>query len=130
MQRLQPELNEATGAPAFKGWSRMALRIESFQVIDVARPAVGDVKPASVTAELVIDLKAVARGEVRREWDELKEHDVVRFCAALCVAGRSLRRVVQCAAQCLPHSQALHVVADLLARARAPRCPPSSPRSF
>jgi intron-binding protein aquarius len=55
----------------------MATRIVSFAVVEVARPRVGEVKPAAVTAELVFDLSAFRRGDVRAEWDELKEHDVV-----------------------------------------------------
>lgn len=77
MQRLQPRRNEATGAPEIMGWSRMAIKIESFVVVEVARPRVGEVKPAAVTAELVIDLAQFRRNDVRDEWDELKEHDVL-----------------------------------------------------
>jgi intron-binding protein aquarius len=77
MQRLQPRRNEATGAAEFMGWSRMAMKIESFVVVEVARPRVGEVKPSSVTAELVIDLAQFKRFDVRDEWDELKEHDVL-----------------------------------------------------
>ena len=55
----------------------MALPIASFAIVDVARPAVGDLKPASVTAELTFDLSGYRRHDVREEWDELKEHDVV-----------------------------------------------------
>ena len=59
------------------GWSRMAIKIESFVVVEVARPRVGEIKPAAVTAELVIDLAQFKRNDVRDEWDELKEHDVL-----------------------------------------------------
>lgn len=76
MQRLRPTLNP-TGGAAFGGWSRMALQISSFSIIEVARPAVGEVKPASVTAELTYDLAHFNRMDVRDEWDQLKEHDVV-----------------------------------------------------
>jgi Intron-binding protein aquarius N-terminus len=77
MQRLQPRRNEASGAPEFMGWSRMAIKIESFVVVEVARPRVGEIKPAAVTAELVIDLAQFKRNDIREEWDELKEHDVL-----------------------------------------------------
>lgn len=77
VQRLQPRRDSATGATEFAGWSRMAARIVSFVVVEIARPRVGEVKPASVTAELVIDLADFRRGDVRSEWDELKEHDVL-----------------------------------------------------
>lgn len=55
----------------------MATRVASFTIVEVARPAVGDTKPASVTAELTYDLAGFRRFDVRDEWDELKEHDVV-----------------------------------------------------
>jgi intron-binding protein aquarius len=55
----------------------MAIQISSFNVIEVARAAVGESKPAAVTAELTYDLSAFRRGDVKDEWDELKEHDVV-----------------------------------------------------
>lgn len=77
VQRLQPKRNEATGKPEFLGWSRMAIKIESFVVVEVARPRVGEIKPAAVTAELVIDLGQFKCNNVRDEWDELKEHDVL-----------------------------------------------------
>jgi intron-binding protein aquarius len=77
MQRLRPSFNPTTGGAAFGGWSRMAIQISSFSIIEVARPAVGEVKPASVTAELTYDLAPFNRMDVRDEWDLLKEHDVV-----------------------------------------------------
>jgi intron-binding protein aquarius len=83
VQRLQPARSEHTGATVFGGWSRMAIEIASFTVIEVARPAVGELKPAAVTAELTFDLAGVRRGDVRGEWDELKEHDVVRALVSL-----------------------------------------------
>jgi intron-binding protein aquarius len=55
----------------------MAVQISSFNIVEVARAAVGDIKPAAVTAELTFDLLAFRRGDVKDEWDELKEHDVV-----------------------------------------------------
>lgn len=76
LRRLQPRRGGA-GGPEFGGWSRMAAPIVSFVVVEVARPRVGEVKPAAVTAELVIDLAAYKRYDVRGEWDELKEHDVL-----------------------------------------------------
>ncbi|KAF5841175.1 hypothetical protein DUNSADRAFT_14005 [Dunaliella salina] len=43
---------------------------------DVPVPAVGEFKPAAVTADIVIDTRSL-RGNIRAEWDELKLHDVL-----------------------------------------------------
>lgn len=42
----------------------------------VRNPNIGEDKPASVQAHVTYDTKGL-RGEVRSEWDELKQHDVV-----------------------------------------------------
>jgi len=39
----------------FHGWSRMALALEAFNIIEVKPPRVGENKPAAVTADIVID---------------------------------------------------------------------------
>ncbi len=40
------------------------------------KPAVGELKPAAVTGQAIIDTRGL-RGDVRSEWDELKQHDVL-----------------------------------------------------
>ncbi|EFJ49751.1 hypothetical protein VOLCADRAFT_104194 [Volvox carteri f. nagariensis] len=60
----------------FAGWARMALPLNSFKITEVRKPNVGDAKPAAVTANVVIDTRPL-RGDVRAEWDELKQHDVL-----------------------------------------------------
>ncbi len=44
--------------------------------MQVRKPSVGDSKPAAVTADIVVNLRTL-RGEVRAEWDELRQHDVL-----------------------------------------------------
>lgn len=39
----------------FHGWARMAHAMESFNIIEVKPPKVGENKPAAVTADIVID---------------------------------------------------------------------------
>lgn len=46
------------------------------QIVEVRTPAVGDAKPSAVHADLVIDTRPL-RGDVRSEWDEVKQHDVL-----------------------------------------------------
>eukprot|EP00850_Spirogloea_muscicola_P023959 SM000413S15642 [mRNA] locus=s413:13687:24995:+ [translate_table: standard] len=61
----------------FGGWARMALPLaQPMRITDVAAPLIGEQRPASVTAELSIDV-ASYRGAMRAQWDELKEHDVL-----------------------------------------------------
>ncbi|KAK9863382.1 hypothetical protein WJX84_010246 [Apatococcus fuscideae] len=60
----------------FKGWARMALPLVDFAVIEVQKPNVGENRPASVTADIVINTAGL-RGDVRSEWDEVKQHDVL-----------------------------------------------------
>ncbi len=60
----------------FKGWARMALPMVDFAVIEVQKPNVGDSRPATVTADIVINTAGL-RGDVRSEWDEVKQHDVL-----------------------------------------------------
>lgn len=64
------------GKVQFKGWARMALAIQSFKIIEVGPAHVGENKPSAVTAEVVIDTSKL-RGDVRGEWDEVKQHDVL-----------------------------------------------------
>ncbi|KAL6757285.1 hypothetical protein V8C86DRAFT_1695364 [Haematococcus lacustris] len=60
----------------FAGWARMALPLQTFRITEVRKPAVGETKPAAVTANVVISTKTL-RGDIRSEWDELRQHDVL-----------------------------------------------------
>ncbi|XP_028795937.1 RNA helicase aquarius [Neltuma alba] len=64
------------GETAFRGWSRMAVPIKEFKVTEVKQPNIGEVKPASVTAEVTYSISSY-RAQIRSEWDALKEHDVM-----------------------------------------------------
>jgi intron-binding protein aquarius len=75
LQRLSPS-RDADGRPAFSGWARMALPLVSFRITEVARPKVGELRPAAVTGELVIDTRGL-RGDMASEWDNLRQHDVI-----------------------------------------------------
>ena len=41
----------------FKGWARMALPLQAFNVVEVRKPNVGQNKPASVKADILLDTK-------------------------------------------------------------------------
>lgn len=64
------------GQVTFGGWARMALPVQSFQLEDVQKPNLGEVVPSAVRASIQIDLSRF-RGEIRAEWESLRDHDVV-----------------------------------------------------
>ncbi|OMO78046.1 Intron-binding protein, aquarius [Corchorus capsularis] len=64
------------GETAFRGWSRMAVPIKEFKITEVKQPNIGEVKPASVTAEITYSISSY-KSRIRSEWDALKEHDVL-----------------------------------------------------
>ncbi|TKY69055.1 Intron-binding protein aquarius [Spatholobus suberectus] len=64
------------GETAFRGWSRMGVPFKEFKITEVKQPNIGEVKPASVTAEVTYSISSY-RAQIRSEWDALKEHDVL-----------------------------------------------------
>lgn len=44
----------------FKGWARMALPLQAFNVVEVRKPNVGQNKPASVKADILLDTKRMS----------------------------------------------------------------------
>jgi intron-binding protein aquarius len=74
IRRIQPRL--ATGETVFRGWSRMALPINSFNITRVLKPNLGDSKPALVSAEVSYYLPSKNQ-QIRWEWDNVKQHDII-----------------------------------------------------
>ncbi|KAB1227544.1 Intron-binding protein aquarius [Morella rubra] len=64
------------GETAFRGWSRMAVPVKEFKIAEVKQPNIGEVKPASVTAEVTFSISSY-KAQIRSEWNALKEHDVL-----------------------------------------------------
>ncbi|XP_024517313.1 RNA helicase aquarius [Selaginella moellendorffii] len=64
------------GRTKFRGWARMATPVKSFKITQVKEPNIGDIKPSSVTAEVTFSI-ARCDPQLRAEWDDLKEHDVL-----------------------------------------------------
>ncbi|CAG5126688.1 unnamed protein product, partial [Candidula unifasciata] len=58
----------------FGGWARMAQPIHSFNVVEVAKPQLGENHPAQVRADVTLNLSV--RPEVKFEWGSLRKHDV------------------------------------------------------
>ena len=81
----------------FKGWARMAVPIQQFSIIEVRKPRVGENKPASVEADIVIDTKGMpaalsrtcspitskAQIQVKQLWKPQKLKVLVRFATFL-----------------------------------------------
>lgn len=58
----------------FGGWARMALPIQSFAVVEVAKPHIGEKKPSRVRADVQVTLNT--KTEIQEEWENLRKHDV------------------------------------------------------
>ncbi|KAI7863636.1 P-loop containing nucleoside triphosphate hydrolase protein [Spinellus fusiger] len=76
VKRLAPRLTYPDRATEFAGWARMAVQIENFSVVDVARSHLGEDKPAHVKADITYDVGRFT-DSIRREWDNLRKHDVL-----------------------------------------------------
>lgn len=75
VSRVQAVIGEEEDVK-FKGWARMAVKLDKLELMEVKAPLLGEEKPASVVAELTFSVGKFPN-EVRNEWDELKEHDVL-----------------------------------------------------
>ncbi|TPP40894.1 Intron-binding protein aquarius [Fasciola gigantica] len=73
--RLKPWCGES-GQAVFDGWSRMALPIQSFNIVEVAKPHLGSKHPARVRADVRVALAGL-RQDIRKEWLGLRRHDPV-----------------------------------------------------
>uniref|UniRef100_A0A182P429 RNA helicase aquarius n=1 Tax=Anopheles epiroticus TaxID=199890 RepID=A0A182P429_9DIPT len=73
VSRMLPWKSEV-GDVVFGGWARMALPIQSFAVVEVSKPHIGEKKPSRVRADVSVTLNV--RKEVQEEWENLRKHDV------------------------------------------------------
>lgn len=73
IKRIAPR-QSLSGVVSFGGWARMALPISSFGVDEVTKPNLGEVVPGKVTCSVEIDVSKF-QGEIRQEWESLREHD-------------------------------------------------------
>ncbi|XP_055525614.1 RNA helicase aquarius [Wyeomyia smithii] len=73
VSRMLPWESEE-GDVVFGGWARMALPIQSFAVVEVSKPHIGEKKPSRVRADVSVTLNI--RKEIQDEWENLRKHDV------------------------------------------------------
>lgn len=76
INRIQPRLGSNGVDTTFTGRARFAVPIYSFKVSQVKKPLIGETKPSLVKAQITIDLSPF-NGQVRQEWEMLREHDVL-----------------------------------------------------
>ncbi|CAI4223582.1 unnamed protein product [Auanema sp. JU1783] len=72
--RLKPWKHETKDETVWGGWARMALPLEHLQIVEVAKPLVGEKSPASVKADFSVNVGK--RMDIRHEWESLRKHDV------------------------------------------------------
>lgn len=66
VSRLKPWVN-TEGVTEFSGWSRMAMPISSFSVVEVGAPLVGENCPSRVRADVAMELNVA--DTIMREWE-------------------------------------------------------------
>ena len=79
VQKMKPWRGE-DGSCVFKGWARMALPVQTFSIVEVAKPNIGESCPSQVRADVAITVNIPRH--TRDEWENLRKHDV---CFLLCV---------------------------------------------
>lgn len=79
LRRLHPEA-KGPDETNFAGFSKMAMPISKPAILEIVPPLVGDDKPSTVRAEVSFDVRRLSEG-VRREWDSLRQDDVVFLIA-------------------------------------------------
>jgi intron-binding protein aquarius len=78
VKRLQPR--QQNNVLRFDGFSRMAIPIAKPAIVDTLPPKVGEVVPAEVKSEVILDVSRLQPG-LRKEWEQLRPGDVVYLVA-------------------------------------------------
>ncbi|VDO13157.1 unnamed protein product [Rodentolepis nana] len=73
ISRMKPWCGEQ-GQVVFDGWSRMALPIQSFNIVEVGKPALGAKQPSRVRADVRVVLAGL-REDIQKEWQGIRRHD-------------------------------------------------------
>ncbi|OCT46083.1 Intron-binding protein aquarius [Cladophialophora carrionii] len=79
VKRMKPKAGRDRST-MFDGFSKMALPISEPAIIEVGLPKVGHLKPSFVRVEVSLDVSRLS-DNIRREWDNLRPHDVVFLLA-------------------------------------------------
>ena len=73
VSRLKPWRAE-DGSVVMQGWARMALTLNAFTIVEVAKPNIGERQPSRVRADVSVHL--AVRDNIKMEWEQLRKHDV------------------------------------------------------
>ncbi|ORY86605.1 P-loop containing nucleoside triphosphate hydrolase protein [Neocallimastix californiae] len=76
IKRLGASYDADQQRTVFSGWSRMAVEILSFNIIEIGPPKLGENKPSYIKADVEIDTKRFT-DSIRKEWDSLRPHDIL-----------------------------------------------------
>ncbi|KAF9974942.1 hypothetical protein BGZ73_001565 [Actinomortierella ambigua] len=76
VKRLGPRPADSERATQFTGWSRNAAPISHFEINKVAKPELGEDKPALVTADVTFNVRRYTDA-IQAEWEAVREHDVL-----------------------------------------------------
>lgn len=74
--RLKPRIGHE-GETIFSGWARTCLPLESFNIVTIANPSLGETRPAHVIADATYDISNARDFKLKREWEEFREHDIL-----------------------------------------------------
>eukprot|EP01029_Cantina_marsupialis_P007120 TRINITY_DN1785_c0_g2_i1.p1 TRINITY_DN1785_c0_g2~~TRINITY_DN1785_c0_g2_i1.p1 ORF type:complete len:1334 (+),score=432.24 TRINITY_DN1785_c0_g2_i1:119-4120(+) len=76
VKRVDPRMEMPSMKTIFTGYDRNATPIEGFKLVSLKKAEMGQMIPASVEAEVEIDL-GMLRERDRLEWNSIREHDVL-----------------------------------------------------
>lgn len=78
IERMGPEFDNHKNFLRFSGWSLMGIPVNSYQIINVKPPLIGEEFSNEIIAEIDINLNGV-QTEIKQQWDSLKKYDVLFF---------------------------------------------------
>ena len=74
MSRLNPWTAPEDHQVLFNGWARMALPLQTFSIVQVAKPNIGEKQPSRVRADITVNVNV--KDAIKGEWEGLRRHDV------------------------------------------------------
>ena len=82
MKLLAPRLEPFGNVTTITGWAKMALRTEIVEIVEVAKPRLGDAVPAHVLADVTFNSASLRDRNAQEAWSKFREHDVLFLICA------------------------------------------------
>jgi intron-binding protein aquarius len=82
MKLLAPRLEPFGNVTTITGWAKMALRTETVEIVEVAKPRLGDGIPAHVLADVTYNSASLRDRNAQEAWSKFREHDVLFLVCA------------------------------------------------